>query len=322
MNSSIQHQFSFTYLKKWLFVLLVIQILLAVGIYAYHQHRQPQVEAKALLTFNRADVDRLVIRDSSSTVTLKKSGSDWLLPDLQQLPVDAQKLEDLLTKLQGTKLTWPVATSASSHERFEVAESKFQRRVEFYQNDKKLGELFLGSSPGFKKIHLRTADEDAVYTVELATFEFATSNKDWLKKDLLAVVNPQSIKGADYELQQQDNNWSLAGDLNNKVNNAKVSELTNALANIQILDVATTKPEGEVTSLGVKVDGEEWLYELVKSGDLYYIKRQDRDLYFTLSQYEYERVAKVVKTDLISVENAADTSDASSSAGFSVVPSK
>lgn len=322
MNSSIQHQASFVNWKKWLFILLVIQILLAVGIYAYHQHRQPQVEAKALLTFNKADVDRVVIRDSSSNVTLKKSGSDWLLPDLQQLPLDVQKLEDLLAKLQGTKLTWPVATTASSHERFEVAESKFQRRVEFYQDDKKLGELFLGSSPGFKKIHLRTAGEDAVYAVELAAFEFSTSNKDWLKKDLLAVVNPQSIKGADYELQQQDNNWSFAGDTSNKVNNAKVSELTNALANIQILDVATAKPEGEVTSLGVKADTKEWLYELVKSGDQYYIKRQDRDLYFTLNQHEYEGVVKVAKKDLISLENTAVTSSASSSTGFSVVPSK
>lgn len=315
MNSSIQHQSSFAYWKKWLFILLVIQILLAVGIYAYHQHRQPRVEAKALLTFNRADVDRLVIRDSSSTVTLKKSGNDWLLPDLQQLPVDAQKLEDLLTKLQGAKLTWPVATSASSHERFEVAAAKFQRRVEFYQGDKKLGEFFLGSSPGFKKIHVRRDGDNEVYAVELTSFEFSSTAKEWFDKALLAAKNPILISSKDYALQKQGDSWSFESDAATKVDTAKATELADALANLNVLDLAMTKPEGEITSIKVKNDTGERHYEFIKMGDNYYVKRDDKEWYFTLSQYEFDRVAKPQKTDLVA---SPDTGVASSQQTSSV----
>jgi hypothetical protein len=166
MNPSTQTNNPFNEWKRNLILLLVIQVLLVMGLFAWHKHHQPKLEAKQLLDFSISDVDRLIIHDASNHVSLKKSGTDWLLPDMNSLPVDVKKLDDLLDKLKNTKLTWPVTTTASSHERFEVSTDKFQRRVELYQGDKKLGELLLGSSPGFKKIHVRREGENEVYAAE------------------------------------------------------------------------------------------------------------------------------------------------------------
>lgn len=309
MSSSIQSKNQFSHWKRILMVLLGVQVLLIAGIYAWHQHQQPRQEAKNLLDFSTSDLDRLVIHDANGHATLKKSGTEWLLPDFKNLPADSKKLNELMGKLQGAKLTWPVTKTSSSHERFEVSTNKFQRRVEFYQGDKKQGELLLGSSPGFKKIHIRRDGDDEVYAVELTSFEFSASDKEWFNKELLAAKNPTLINGKDYVLQKQGDTWSFENDTATKVDTAKVAELVNAFANFSVQDMETTKPEGEVTIIRVKSDAGERHYEFTKAGDSYYVKRDDKEWYFKVSQYEFDRVAKVQKADLKApVEAAASSS--------------
>ena len=302
--------------KKTLILLLVAQVLLIMGIYAWHQHHQPRVEAKALLAFPTTEVDKLVIHDANNQVTLKKSGTDWLLPAMNNLPVDTQKLNALLDKLQGTKLTWPVTTTSSSHERFEVSASKFQRRVEFYQGEKKAGELLLGTSPGFKKIHVRRDGEEEVYAAELTSVEFSATDKEWLEKELLAIKDPVLVGGMDYVLQKQDNTWVFENDADTKVDNTKATALANAIASFNIQDLATSKPEGVTTNMRVKSDAGDFRYEFIKAGDNYLVKRDDKEGYFTLSQYEYDQVAKLQKADLVAPpETGATSSQQTSSTG-------
>jgi hypothetical protein len=97
-------------LKLWqrrLTILFIVQVLLILGVFAYQENSRVQVDAQPLLAIKSADIDRMVIQDASNKVTLQKTGSHWQLPDLHQLPVDKQKLDEILQKLDGTKLTWP-----------------------------------------------------------------------------------------------------------------------------------------------------------------------------------------------------------------------
>jgi hypothetical protein len=181
-------------LKLWqrrLTILFIVQVLLILGVFAYQENSRVQVDAQPLLAIKSADIDRMVIQDASNKVTLQKTGSHWQLPDLHQLPVDKQKLDEILQKLDGTKLTWPVTTTASSHERFEVSGTKFQRRIELFQGDAKKADLWLGSTPGFKKIHLRREGENQVYAVELTAFDFASKR--------LAAKRPACCKRYQYD---------------------------------------------------------------------------------------------------------------------------
>ncbi|WP_193747485.1 DUF4340 domain-containing protein [Cellvibrio sp. OA-2007] len=292
--------------QKRLTILLFIQMLLVIGLFAYHQNSRVQVNAQSLLTVGMANIDRVVIQDANNKVTLQKVAGQWQLPEQQQLPVDKQKLDDILQKLEGTKLTWPVTTTASSHERFEVSDSKFQRHIKLFQGDNKKAELWLGTSPGFKKIHLRRAGEDQVYAVELTSFEFATEAKDWLQKDLLAVKDITTIKSADYALQKTADSWNFVSanqdETTEKVDANKVAELVSGLNNLQIQEVATQAPHGETTSVTVKSAAGEFQFEFVKTENEYFVKRSDQDNYFKLSQYEFERVANVTRASLLASE--------------------
>lgn len=299
--------------QKRLTILLIVQVLLVLGLFAYQKNSRVQVDAQPLLAVGMADIDRVVIQDANNKATLQKTGEQWQLPELQQLPVDKQKLDDILQKLEGTKLTWPVTTTASSHERFEVTDSKFQRHIELFQGDNKKAELWLGTSPGFKKIHLRRAGEDQVYAVELTSFEFAAEATDWLQKDLLAVKDISTIKAADYTLQKTAESWSFVSanqeSSSEKVDANKVTELVNGLNNLQIQEVATSTPQGDTKVVTVKSATDEFQYDFIKAESDYFVKRNDRDTYFKLSQYEFERVAARTKADFVAAVQTAESVD-------------
>ena len=307
MNATGVKTNSLTIWKKRLGAMLLLQALLVVGIFAWHQSNQPQAEARPLLTTGLDEIDKLVISDTNTTVTLQKVNGTWQLPDLQQLPMDTQKLTDLFDKLKGTRLTWPVATTASSHERFEVSDKKFQRRIELYKGDKKTEGLLLGTSPGFKKVHLRRQGADEVYAVQLNSFEFAVAANDWLKKDLLAVANPQAIIATSYSLQKKGDNWEFTG-ASEEADNTRVVELGNAFNSLQVTEVASNLPEGEKHRFTVRGNNGEYQYEFVKADNNYFVKRNDKPQVFKLSQYEYERIVKPTKADLIAKADTAENS--------------
>ena len=182
--------------QYWLSGLLILQLLITAGLSWNRQSQQQTNPQQPLLSFEQQRLDKLVISDSENNVTLTKSGDRWLLPELQKLPVNDSRMTELLSKLQGLKTGWPVATTRASRERFEVEEDKFQRRIQWYQDDTLAGELLVGTSPGFRKTHIRKVGDDAIYTAELNSYELPVQNDGWLDKSLLSVASdhPDQIR--------------------------------------------------------------------------------------------------------------------------------
>ena len=308
-------------LKVWqrrLTIILLIQLLLILGVFAYKQNAQISVDAQPLLGFKAESADRLIIEAADSSVSLQKNGDAWQLPDYHQLPLDQQKLDELLKKLESIQLTWPVATTVASHERFEVADNKFQRRIQVYQGDTKQADFWLGSSPSFKKVHLRREGENAIYAVDLTAFEFAVVAKDWLQTDLLAVQDASNIKAPDYELQKAGDNWNFVNALqganseqgtnSEKVNPSKATELVKALGALQVQEAVEQVPQGETTQFTVKSAAGEFNFTFTKAGSEYFVSRSDRNVSFKLSQVEFERIVNVNKAAL--KENDSDPAEA------------
>lgn len=304
-KNGVQSVSPFKQPQRWLFIALVVQLLLVIGIFTYHQNSQQATSAQPLLDFDKGSIDKMVIRDANNSVSLQKTGSEWNLPDFKQLPIEQSKLDDLLDKLNGTKLTWPVANTSSSHERFEVTDDKFQRRIAFYQGDKQLGEFLLGTTPGFKKIHLRRANESEVYAVTLNQFDFSVDASSWLDKTLIDVKKVESVTGADYQLQKTGEQWSLVGDESAKVDAFKADEIAKIFTNVEILDLPKETPQGDAKTYTVKADGNEWKYTFIKTADAHFIKRNDKDAFFKIGQSDYEKLVNITKSQLILPPEAA-----------------
>jgi hypothetical protein len=92
-----------------------------------------------------------------------------------------------LDKIVALRAPWPIATSGSSASRFEVAEDNYQRHVELLDGDDDvLAEFFLGTSPGYQRVHARVADSSDIFSVELSNFELSANLDSWMDKSLLA----------------------------------------------------------------------------------------------------------------------------------------
>lgn len=189
--------------------LLVIQlVLVGVAIFAGggNDGATPllELESKAVtgVTISASDED---------SVVLTRTADGWRVGEL---PADADKITDVIDKLSGGTASWPVATSEDSQERFEVTEEKHQRRVDFQDGDDVLATVYLGTSPGYRRVHARRDGEDAIYSIDFAVHELPTSVDDWLDKRLFASDSIRRIELPEGHVLEQagdDAGWTLDG---------------------------------------------------------------------------------------------------------------
>jgi len=133
------------------------------------------------------------------------------LPDYYQFSADQNKVEQALNKLVSTRSGWPVATTASSRERFEVSEDKYQSRITLASGDDTLEKLYFGTSPGFCQLHVSRDDKQEVYSVKLSSHDYPVVSNNWLDH---ALVRPDSdvtsLEGPDFVLNKQGDEWTIS----------------------------------------------------------------------------------------------------------------
>ena len=267
----------------------------------------------ALLRFPSAQVSKVVISDGASSTTLEKSEDRWQLPALADLPANATRLTTLLQTLEGLQTRWPVVSSASGRERFEVSDEKFQRRLELFEGEELRGTYFFGTSPGFKQTHARRADEDEVYALSFNNVDLPADSNDWLDKGLLKVAEPTSIEGSDFSLVKSADVWSLAAtdpSATGELDNAKVVSLVSALQNLQVLRLSEgAAPAGETRTLIVSDGSTRWTYEFTQASGQQYVRRSDRPQVFTVSSLDYDRTAGIVLADLLAQPSESSAAD-------------
>ncbi len=304
-------------ISSWLSIVLVLQVVVAGGIMFSQQQSATSEQQHPLLSFATDELDKIVISEADSSVTLKKEAGSWVLPAYQNLPANQTKLTDVLENLNNMKGGWPVATSASSHERFEVDGNKFKKRVQLFNGDKTVGELFIGTSPGYRKSHVRTEGHDEVFAAELSAFEFSVKQADWLNKEMLYTDDISSVEAASYSIKKKGDNWSFVGNEENseaEVDKSKASDLVSAIQKLHVQDIASedvklaeTKAED---TLKIAAGNNAFTYEFLSADDKYYVKRSDFEKPFVISKTAYDNIIQKSVSDL-AVDTPAPDEEAS-----------
>ena len=196
----------------WLGGLLAAQLLIVAGLLV-GSVTESDAEAERFLAFDPAAVTKFTVAEADEAVLLLREGDGdaaaWRLES--GLPADADKAKELLDKFADMAAPWPVATSSDSAERFEVTESAHQRRLTLEADDEVLADFFLGTSPGYRRVHARAAGEDEIYSLDFSNYEAPTDTDQWLDKALLASAGePSSIalEGA-WRLAKSEDQWLL-----------------------------------------------------------------------------------------------------------------
>jgi hypothetical protein len=147
-----------------------------------------------LITFDPAAVDRVTIQDGTGAqVELVKGDGQWRLPGHFDFPASIAKVDALLKDLQGLRTRLPVSTSPEAFARFKVAADQFERRIDLRQGDQDLAVLYLGDSPGFKRLFARGGQGEAVFEVAYAAHQASAKSNDWTDKGLFALTSDQIL---------------------------------------------------------------------------------------------------------------------------------
>ena len=307
--------------------LLAVQLLVALLMGLGGNDLSPAKSQGPLLAFEIDQVTGLRIASGDSELVLKKADDAWQLPSLGGFPVTEFKIAELLDKLAGIQKRIPVATTEAAIARFKVADDDFERRLTLESTDGPLGTLYLGDSPGFRRLFVRADGEQAVYEAELALFDASDKADDWTKKTVLQLEQDriQGLVINDLVLtRSKEDIWTLDGLTESEVlNQDAVKNLVRLVANINFRSVlgSENKPEygqdAPVLTFKITLDEETLEYRLSKppEGDDHVIKVSNRPNYFSLSQYSVEDLTNAKLENLVSSadpaaqEGAAETDE-------------
>ncbi len=171
---------------RWLGILLVVQVLMAGGLNLSTLWPLTQPGAAPVVAVSQDQINRIVLEGPDhSKVTLIREGANWLLPDLGQFPADSHRVNSVLEKITGSKTNTPITVTAGAKARFKVDDETFERRITLAENEKPLATLYVGSSPGLRRSYVRTGGNDAIFALELATYDVPVQLADWEDKTVL-----------------------------------------------------------------------------------------------------------------------------------------
>lgn len=306
-------------MNKWIAVLtglLAVQLVMAVGIHLAGEDYSVYQARDKLLAFDSRAVDGVRIEDGKESLELRRRDGKWRLPGSGDFPADQGAVERLLDQLAGLEQGWPVATTAGAAERFKVADDDFERKLTLLANDRTQAVLYVGTSPGFRKVHVRPADKDTVYAVSFNTWEVNAKADDWIDKGILkldpAEVTEVEIPGV--HLKREGEVLKLA-DLSDQeeTDSQQAKALVDKLAGLRIESVlgSEVKPEYRQDAPEMEINltrkgGESLNYRFSKPKDAtyYVLKRSDLDDYFKLAEYAVDPIKQATREKLVHAKPA------------------
>jgi hypothetical protein len=277
-----------------LLAVFIIQCAMVAALYWPDAGLMEVLNTEQLVPFDPWLLDEIHIGDEQGNeAVLLKAGDRWILPDLTGLSVSPDLIDKLLQGVIHAQTSWPVATTMASRQRFQLTDYNFQRRLTLIGNGELLGTIYLGSSPGFKKVHARNSTQDAIFTIPYNSFDASGIDSDWLDKRSLQVMSPLSISSDLYSLHKQENEW--LGDEGQRPDGRELEALLLALSSLQIEGVADEDMQRTLSiavpriTLAVETSSGNTHFELFKVGEQHYIHCSDHSLFFTMSSYDFDR---------------------------------
>lgn len=281
-----------------LLAIFVIQSAMVAALYWQSAGLMQVLSNDQLVSFEPDKLDEIHIGDGEGNeAVLIKAGEHWIIPDLSGLAVSPELIEGLLQAVMYTKTGWPIASSVAARQRFALTDYNFRRRLTLIGNGELLGTIYLGTSPGFRRVHARNSVRDAIFDISFTRVDASAIASDWLDKRTLQLHSPVSISGQNYTLHKQDETWR--SDSGNAPDNRELNALLLALSSVQISGVATAEMQQTLSiavpeiKLSIGTAEKEIEFELFSLGEQHYIHCSDHSVFFTLNSYDFDRFATV-----------------------------
>lgn len=270
--------------------------LVAIALFLFVEADAGGDRQATLLAFAPPAVEelRLGAPELDEPLVIRSGDAGWVLPS--GLPADGAKVEQVIEQLAGLRAAWPVATSASARERFEVTGDNHQRHVQLVAGGAAVAELYLGTSPGYQRVHARRADDDAVFSVELSNYQLPTEADEWLDKTLLQargdIVSVTRAGAWRLHRDGEDGAWQVD---DAPADPEAAAELVRRLRELRVTGTAAAPAEGAEPVAEFLIGDAEGEYAVrvysAEDGNAYTLASTRRDAaYFGLAAYSADRL--------------------------------
>jgi hypothetical protein len=303
---------------KWLGALLVAQLGLVLAVQLSGNDYTAFQPKERLLTFDPQAVDTLRITEGEGQpLELRREADHWVVMASDGFPADPGMIKSLLNKLAGLQKGWPVATSSAAAARFKVAEDGFERRITLLADGQTLARLYLGSSPGYRKVDVRPDGEDAVFAIEFNTWEASAKADDWIDKGRLKLDAQQieQLQMPGFTLLQDGDKVELANlKAGEQTNSTAARSLLNKLANLTIgallgqenkPEYGQEKPVLEIDLTRKGGDPLHYRFSQPEGADYYVLKRSDLNHYLKLAEFSMKPLLETTRAKLLQSTAAA-----------------
>lgn len=297
--------------SQFLSILLVLQIVLAAILYFTETDSGAFVSNEKLLDLKFDALDKIVIEEAEKkTLVLQKQNKNWILPGYFDFPVSKEKLDRIVGKIFETSVGWPVATTESAEKRFKVAPDSFERKLAFSTANAS-ETLYLGNSPGFKKIHARIDGENAIYGIPFSAYQASTKPIDWADQSILHVpreeINAIEISGL--VIKKAEDKFVMEGLAQGEEPvDSEIQTLLSNVSTIGFQEVLGKKddPSYQLDSPAldltlVKKDGKRigYRYGKLKDKDDYTLKPSSSEYYFMVPKYSVDSLLEFDRKKLV-----------------------
>lgn len=269
------------------------------------------------LSFEPESIDRVMLDNGDGgELTLARSNDGWALAS--GMPANDEKMTGVLSKLHELKRSWPVATSSAIQNRFEVSDDKYQRHVQLYSSDDLQADFYLGTSPGYRRVHAREIDSGDIFSIDFSNYEIPTTVDEWLDKTLLGASGEvtEVAREDSWRLNKGEEGW-LLDDVT--ADQDAADRLVRRFADLRIMGVLVDEDGGATTAEGVELratfqvfdtDGQQRLEIYYRTEEDDYLVQGDRVLgTFTLATYIAEQM--VIDREELIPEAEESTTDSS-----------
>ncbi len=288
----------------WLGALFFAQVLL-IGL-LYRPGGGGKTAAKLLPGFSAAAASNIEISDSDKNrVELVKNDGVWLvrLKDKSLYPAAADKVGKLLDKMAALGAGRLVSNARAARRRLEVAADHFNRRIKI-RSGTAASEIFLGTSPGYRKVHIRRGDADGIYLVrDLAAWEISPRANAWWQRKYLD-YDPAGVtrirlnnSHGGLSLSRVDGKSPWQTEKGKPLDQEKIKSLVNELCRLSITDLVVDhdfRPTGgAIATLNISGrDGEVKLsvWDREKKNGDYTVKLGRKKYYARAAAYALDRL--------------------------------
>ena len=292
--------------------LLLLQLVAALILGLGGKDMEPTGTQGPLLAFDRDQVTGIRIHvPKGEGVLLAKIDDGWVIPALDGLRAAQSKVSDLLSKLGELEKGLPVATSEAAQKRFKVADHNFERKLTLEGGNGTLATLYLGDSPGFRRLFVRADGDDAVYEAQIGLFDAPDKPDAWSDRTLLYLNkdNVQELTIGELTLERKDDGWRItdltAGEQQDP---DAVEDLTRMLTSIDFVGVLGADTESAISQevpplkIGaVLTTGETIGYRIAKleQDNDYLLEVSNRPQRFKLAAYAAEELTGIGRASLL-----------------------